>query len=176
MLSWHFSLKISAQLILSCKICHFGSTWIFSQKNVPFQNLGPVLTTIMQLLFLQQILSNTDSEHAGLYPVLRGTKEHRIITPLAVTGMGWGCCRYNLSVALMMRPHLFLYLECEESEHHNAQAPLSACLQHHGREGCWCFLWGHLFQCFKRLPRDCFLTFEVGCEVTQTYIVFLLEG
>lgn len=38
----------------------------FLPENVPFQNLGPVLITIMQLLFLQQILSNTASEHAGL--------------------------------------------------------------------------------------------------------------
>lgn len=35
-------------------------------ENVSFKNFGPVLITIMQLLFLQQILSNTASEHAGL--------------------------------------------------------------------------------------------------------------
>lgn len=38
----------------------------FFPGNVPFKNLGPVLITIMQLQFLQQILPNTASERAGL--------------------------------------------------------------------------------------------------------------
>lgn len=38
----------------------------FLPENVPFKNLGPVLITTMQLLFLQHILSDTASEHPGL--------------------------------------------------------------------------------------------------------------
>lgn len=92
--------------------------------------------------------------------------------------MDWACCRCNLSVALTMRPHLFLYLECEEGEHHDARAPYYRLSPALWQRGMLSFLWGpsgHLFQCFQCLPRDSFLTFEAGCQVTQTYKEFLLE-